>query len=180
MPTVNPVLVNDLLSGTLFPQPIVGETFLLKRDGVSLEVKSSVHGKLSGSGSFYLTNMRLVFHCSSKQSQVSFLAYQIDLHEIANAKFEQPIFGCNYLKGTTKPRDFGDVGDSFRIYFYKGGAGTFLHLLNDLLQRAISREMVSMSHYIVSPENVAFVDPSDPSIVYMQQPIPASSAPPAE
>lgn len=182
---INPIMVNDVLTSTLFPQPLAGETFLLKREGVSLEVKSSIHGKLTGSGLFFLTNMRLVFHCATKKSQGNFVAYQLDLHEITDPKFEQPIFGANYLRGNTLARQAGDVGDSWKIVFYKGGAGTFLGLLNDLLTQ-VARGGVSnpgrlgaLPVYVVSPQNVAFMDPTDPSVVYVQQPIPASSAPPA-
>ena len=178
MPTINPVLVNDVLTGTLFPQAFVGESFLLKRDGLSLEVNSSVHGKLSGSGSLYLTNMRLVFHCSKKHSQPTFMAYQVDLCEICDPKFEQPIFGANYLKGNTNPRSLGYVGDTFRMYFNKGGAGVFLHVLHEVLTRTSVNPSAPPPVYTVNPKDVAFMDPSDPSVVYVQQPIPSPSAPP--
>ena len=184
MPVVNPPLIQDQLSNELFPQPFVGETFLLKRDGVSVQIKSSLHGKMSGSGSFFLTNMRIVFHSSKSPSPKDFLAYQADLAEIVNSSFEQPIFGANYLKADVRPRHLGDPGDTFRITFNKGGAGTFLTLLNELLTQ-MSRSAATTNRpnqpvaAVYNPSNVGYIDPNDPSVVYIQQPIPVS-APPAE
>ena len=186
MPIVNPALIQDQLSNELFPQPFVGEIFLLRRDGVSIEVRSTLHGKMSGSGSFFLTNMRIVFHCSSKHNPKDFIGYQADLAEITNPSFEQPIFGANYLKIEARPRHLGDPGDTFRITFNKGGAGTFLTILNELMTQVSRSSIVTTSHpnqppiaAVYTPTNIGYIDPSDPSIVYVQQPM-VASAPPAE
>lgn len=183
MPIVNPVLVNDQLSDSVFPQPLFGETFILRREGVSIDLKSSVHGKLSGTGMFFLTNMRLVFYRSGKSSQRDFLAYQINLQEIRNPKYEQPVFGANYLKGDCAPQHPGDPGDSWRISFNKGGSGTFLPVLNDLLSQSARAPSTptAVGAWVVLSTNVGYIDPSDPSIVYIQQPVPGQVvAPPAE
>lgn len=183
MPIVNPVLVYDQLSDSVFPQPLLGETFILRREGVSIDLRSSVHGKLSGNGMFFLTNTRLVFYRSGASSKRDFLAYQINLQEIRNPKYEQPVFGANYLKGDCAPQHPGDPGDSWRISFNKGGSGTFLPALNDLLNRsarALSTP-TAVRTWVVPSTNVGYIDPSDPSIVYIQQPVPGHVfAPPAE
>jgi hypothetical protein len=185
MPVVNPVLVHDQLSGAIFPKPFQGEVFLLNRKGVSLEVKSTLHGKLTGSGEFFLSNTRIVFHCSKKKSQPQFLAYQIDISEIQNPKFEQPIFGANYLCGETASPSSGTLSDRWKITFYEGGCGTFLPVLNELLTRALTGRSTGLNGVRVQfapAEAVAYADPNDPSVVYLQQPVPGivASAPPAE
>jgi hypothetical protein len=183
MPTVNPPMVKDVLSGSLFPQPIVGELFLIRRDGISFEGKSGSYGKLKGNGSFFLTNMRLVVHVESKASPKELMSYQLLLSEICEPDFKQPIFGANYLEGKSNP-----PGDTWRITFNSGGAGTFLRILNDLLcqiARTIQSGVVVSStnpiatSYSPAACSVGYIDPSDPSVVYIQQPVPAS-APPLE
>jgi hypothetical protein len=183
MPTANPPMVKDIITGALFPQPIVEELFLLRREGVSFEIKSASYGKLKGSGSFFLTNMRLVLYSESKASPKEFMAYQFFLSEIAEPNFKQPVFGANYLEGKSAP-----PGDTWRITFNSGGAGTFLRVLNDLLCQVArnfqSRNLVNSAapmptSYTPASCNIGYIDPSDPSIVYIQQPVPAS-APPLE
>ena len=176
MPVVNPVLVHEQLSNTLFPQPFQGESFLLRREGVSLEVKSAMHGKLSGSGEFFLSNMRIVSHCKKKKSQPQFLAYQIDISEIVNPKFEQPLFGANYLRGETRSLVTAPSGDNWRITFYDGGCGTFLPILNELLHRVLNSgdsQSPGTPVRFAAAEAVAYADPNDPSVVYVHQPIAA-------
>ena len=182
MPVVNPVLIQDQLSEDIYPQPIVSETFILRRDSVSLDLQSVLHGKLKGSGSLFLTNMRIVIHCSQKSSQRDFVAYQIGLGEVVNPKFEQPIFGANYLKGQTKPQQVGQLGDSWRITFSNGGCCTLLPVLHSLLTAGAQAERShgpnaiqpgGMPVYQAIPTNVGYIDPNDPSVVYVHQPKPA-------
>lgn len=184
MPTVNPPLVKDLLTELLFPQPSPGEMFILRREGVSFEGVSSAHGKISGSGVLHLSNMRLVFHSTKTGKPKEFASYELHLPEIANLNFKQPIFGANYLEGESSLS-----ADKWRLTFYKGGCGTFLRILNELLNE-ISRISASAAavrvpqnpvvlSYSPAAGNVGYIDPSDPSVIYVQQPMPAS-APPAE
>jgi len=177
MPVVNPPLVKDLLTGLLFPQPYSGEVFLLRRDGVSFDATSGQYGKLSGSGSIHLSNTRLVFHSTKAGKPTEFVSYELLLSEISEPNFKQPIFGANYLEGLSNVSR-----DKWKLTFYKGGCGTFLRVLNELLSEIarINRSMneAVVLHYSPTSCNVGYVDPSDPSIVYVQQPVQASAPPP--
>ena len=179
MPTVNPPLVKDLITGLLFPQPYSREVFLLRRDGVSFEVASRQYGKMSGSGSIHLSNTRVVFHSVKTGKPKEFVSFELLLAEICQPNFKQPIFGANYLEGSSNITQ-----DKWKLTFYKGGCGTFLRVLNELLSE-IGRLTQTVDAAVVlqySPAacNVGYVDPSDPSIVYVQQPMAASAPPPAE
>jgi hypothetical protein len=177
MPTVNPPLVKDLITELLFPQPFVQETFLMRRDGVSFESSSTVYGKLSGSGSIHLSNTRLVFHCTKTGKPKEFVSYELLLSEIAEPNFKQPIFGANYLEGLSNL-----TGDKWKLTFYHGGCGTFLRVLNELLTALATMTRTVDSPVVLSYSpasvNVGYVDPTDPSIVYVQQPVAASAPPP--
>lgn len=178
MPSVNPPLVKDLLTGLLFPQPYPGEVFLMRRDGVSFQAATAQYGKLSGSGSIHLSNTRLVFHSTVSGKPKEFVSYELLLSEISEPNFKQPIFGANYLEGSSNV-----ARDKWSLTFYKGGCGTFLRVLNELLSEIARLTRTAATPVVLqySPAscNVGYVDPSDPSIVYVQQPV-AASAPPAE
>ena len=175
MPVVNAVLVKDLITDRIFPALQPGETLILRRENIHIEVRSNIHGKLSGSGELFLSNTRLVFHCINKPSPKDFLSYEISLREIINESFEQPIFGANYLKGDTNSQFSGGATDSWRIKFYSGGCGTLLPVLGNLIQDVRSRPQsyptVVQGHVVINPgQMVGYIDPSDPSVIYVQQP----------
>lgn len=162
----------------------MGEVFILRREGAIIQIDSPSYGKLSGSGSFFLTNMRFVFHCTSEAKPKNFLAYQADLSEMLNPKFEQPVFGANYLKVDSRTMGGAPRGDQFKLKFNKGGCGTFLAVLHELLTRVSITVVANPSVQTVSPpaaqfapNNVGYIDPSDISVIYVQQPN-APSAPP--
>lgn len=184
MTIINPPLVHDMLTGAYFPQAYIGEVFILRRDGANIQIDTPTYGKLSGTGAFFLTNMRFVFHCTSGAKPSNFLAYQIDLSEIANPKFEQPIFGSNYLTVDCRPMNGAQRGDKLKLKFNKGGCGTFLAVLHELLSRitvtVVSDPTVQASSPPAAqfaPSNVGYIDPSDISVIYVQQPH-TPSAPP--
>ena len=175
MPVVNAPLLKDVITDRIFPTLQPGEVLILRRENVKVEVRSAVHGKLSGSGELFLSSSRLVFHCMSKPSPKEFLSYELFLQEVVNESFEQPIFGANYLKGDTRPQISNGSGDSWRIIFYSGGCGTLLPVLGNLIQEVRTRPQtypgVVQGQVIVNPSQaVAYIDPSDPSIIYVQQP----------
>ena len=179
MPTVNTPLVKDLHTNLLFPQPNMQEQFMIRRDGVSFEAVSSPYGKISGSGSVHLSNMRLVFHCTKPGKPKEFVSYDLSLSEIVNPNFKQPVFGANYLEGSTRLQ-----ADKWKLTFYHGGCGTFLRVLNELLstiiQNVATRQADPHATAPYSPAacNVGYIDPTDPSVIYVQQPMPASAPPP--
>ena len=184
MPIINPIMLRDLISGNLYPQPYVNELFVLQRDNVSLKVSSPSHGKLSGSGLLHISNCRIVFHCLSAKSRTDFLSYELQLSEICKEKFEQPIFGANYLCGESAAGRLGEQGDAWRLTFCSGGCGTLLPVLADLLQRArllSNQNSQSSSNRPVVvqsiPQYVGYIDPNDPSVVILQQPVLNHAAP---
>ncbi len=170
MTIVNPPMTNDVLTGSLFPSPLPSESFILRRDGVAVDIKSPVYGRLTGTGEIFLSNIRIVFHCTGRKGKPDFVSYQLDLAEILRPKFEQPLFGANYLTGSTR----SVTPDTWTITFNKGGCGTLLPVLTDLLQRVGSVQPVTGGHraVVVPTTNVAYIDPNDPSFIYVQQPVP--------
>lgn len=170
MHSVNPFFLRDSVSSEIYPQPEIGEVFLIRRDSVSAELISSVHGKLAGSGVVFLTNKRIVFHSLSSKSRIDFMGFQLNLRMIHELQFHQPVFGANFLKGV----HISEMNhDPWKITFKSGGCGTFLPALSNAIERS---RMSSNSSQSLSPpisgkdaEIVAFVDPNDPSVVYTQQ-----------
>mmetsp|Transcript_12537 Transcript_12537/g.24180 ORF Transcript_12537/g.24180 Transcript_12537/m.24180 type:complete len:213 (+) Transcript_12537:87-725(+) len=175
---INPVLAQDSTSGDLFPCPQGGEAFVLKRDAIDFEVTLPRGGKLKGRGCFYLSSIRIVFVALERSSRADFKSFEIPLTALRQQKFEQPIFGANYLSGIAFPLD-GDPngllagGAKFSLTFNHGGCGTFLPLFFQLLaerQQPVSSPGVTQAAQDGRLDQVAFVDPSDPSTLYLSQP----------
>ena len=118
-----------------------------------------------------LTTARIV--CLN-QKNTAFKAFDLPLALTYNESFEQPIFGANYIKGTCKPllNLPGDV--NFKIWFMEGGCGTFapayLKMVHSM--RVNRRIDQNMQRNIANGtfNKTAYVDPNDPSIIYLQQP----------
>eukprot|EP00930_Biecheleria_cincta_P076790 TRINITY_DN64008_c0_g1_i1.p1 TRINITY_DN64008_c0_g1~~TRINITY_DN64008_c0_g1_i1.p1 ORF type:complete len:242 (-),score=33.83 TRINITY_DN64008_c0_g1_i1:102-776(-) len=203
---VNPMLAQDGASGSLFPMPESGEAFVLRRDNIDFECVLPRGGKLWGRGCFFLSSKRIVFVSEGKSCRQDFKSFGIPLQTIKKPKFEQPIFGANYLTGATKPAPGTEAdpmaapligGDTlFYLTFRSGGCNTFLPLLFQLLadvQASQPQGSVAQAAQEGRLNQVAYVDPSDPSVLYLSQPtavpgsqqstafeIEAPSAPPAE
>jgi hypothetical protein len=178
---LNPAL-NDI-SG----EPFLGdddELFLIRRDRVNFSVKESRLGKFSARGSLFLTTESLFFVASSPKSQRGclFQSFRIPLTKMTKEKFNQPIFGANNLKGRVVP-----VGDQnilrqldlqefkFCFTFNEGGCGTFLPIFFRLM--ATVRQYGDEAAAQIAPQVLsgsfaaAYVDPSDPSTIYVSQPL---------
>ena len=115
--------------------------------------------------------------CINKKTNSLFKAFDIPLAYIFNEKFEQPIFGSNYIKGTVKPLFNLLPGNThFKIWFTEGGFGTFVpgvfNLINSIKKnnyRGIDNKLLtSISSGTFS--KTAYVDPNDPSVIYLEQP----------
>jgi len=108
------------------------------------------------------------------------LGFDIPFALLYNEKFNQPIFGSNYLSGSTTPIGTMLPGNShFKIYFCNGGAGKFLHSFHAILDasrqaRKQGSMNVAFNQQLSSGQfmskNIAYVDPNDPSVVYVVQP----------
>mmetsp|Transcript_17366 Transcript_17366/g.47320 ORF Transcript_17366/g.47320 Transcript_17366/m.47320 type:complete len:215 (-) Transcript_17366:106-750(-) len=181
---INPTLAKDDVSGDLFPLPSAGEAFILKRDGIDFSCALPRGGKLTGRGVFYLSSKRIVF-VSSKSNRPDFTSFEVFLETLKAPKFNQPIFGANYLSGDAAPLP-GDLtsplaGHSahFTLTFNSGGCGTFLNLFFQLLSDI--QERTDASHLAQAAQDgrlnqVAFVDPNDPSVLYLSQPAAAPNS----
>jgi hypothetical protein len=142
---------------------------------------SELGSKVEIKGTLYLTTIRIVFVPSITNTY--FTAIDLPLQGITQDKFEQPIFGSNYLQGTIAPvPGRGLINPAkFRLYFHDGGAGTFLHVYFGLMEKLHHTPRVSVNTHppplFTAPqlqsfieEQQAYVDPSDPSVLYIAQP----------
>jgi len=156
------------------PVPMNGEIFVLSRDGISFSAKSGSH-KFEGKGDLYLSTLRLVF-VGKPNGRLS--GFDIPIATLVNESFNQPIFGANNLTGTSPPLDGTGLEADIKwgIYFNNGGVGTFLPLFFRLLSEMrtrMSQPAAPAASAVFSATDTqqivqaAFVDPSDPSKLYV-------------
>jgi len=173
--SLNPPL---LANGT--PAGILGEFFLLERDGIecSIETNSASYGKIVLNSAFLLvTSLRLCVY-SRIPSQAGLFSFDIPFRHITEESFEQPFFGANYLLMTVAPVEGGGLTSpcKVKIIFKKGGCGTFLRVFFSLMSSfrgagASSRTSFLQPHNVQSflAEQTAYIDPSDPSRLLLTQ-----------
>eukprot|EP00798_Chlamydomonas_sp_ICE-L_P008155 gene8155-1408_t len=183
----NPALVE--CQGELFPAPFPGESFLLQREGVMGEIDGlrTANGKWSSKGRMFLSNIRLVYIASAADPS-GLVAFDLPLVYMRNDKLNQPIFGCNNLSGQVWPAvSGGGPGGAlpphdFKIYFKEGGIGTFYPLYYTLTERAkqsfagpsaaqSAPAQPNPAQFAEGLVSRAFVDPNDPSTIYLSQPV---------
>ncbi|XP_020587654.1 uncharacterized protein LOC110029624 [Phalaenopsis equestris] len=184
--------LNPQLFPNGMPVPFVGEMFVLARDGVEFEVDKipgSGSGHVKAKGIIYISNVRIVF--VSKKPVGNFIAFDMPLLHIHEEKFNQPIFHCNNISGKVEPvipeehhRALYST-HSFKILFKEGGCGTFVPLFLNLIQSVRQYNQ----HYAAATEaaphldplqaaqtpvdemmRCAYVDPNDPTRIFLQQP----------
>ena len=182
-----------MLNPTLFsptqPAQIRGEHFLLQRTGISCEINVPGLPTLKGTGQLILTTLRMVFVVSKKVSLgdgMFFEAFDLPLTTLSEDKFNQPIFGANNLTGKVEPIVGGGLPGpaTFKLIFKEGGCGTFLHFYLRA-RREIKTGGGRLGSLAASGnlrmESAAFVDPNDPTVIFVVQPavavadIPAAS-----
>ncbi|KAL2938861.1 UPF0664 stress-induced protein C29B12.11c [Bienertia sinuspersici] len=120
-------------------------------------------------------------------------AQKFYLH-VHDEKFNQPIFHCNNISGYVEPvvpesenRALYST-HSFKILFKEGGCGTFIPLFFNLINsvRQYNASAAPVSEPRVDPLRAAqtpvddmmrhaYVDPNDPTKIYLQQPTPESN-----
>lgn len=126
----------------------------------------------------------------SHRSKANAESFEVPFRGLWDERFHQPIFSCNNLTATVQYYDDqpfnGDL--SIRLDFVEGGVNTFLPVFNNVLlatrvqmdaerRRADNIPPVAISDVAPQAEeyfphnNVAFVDPSDPSRIYTTQPV---------
>eukprot|EP00270_Netrium_digitus_P009301 TRINITY_DN2829_c0_g2_i2.p1 TRINITY_DN2829_c0_g2~~TRINITY_DN2829_c0_g2_i2.p1 ORF type:complete len:220 (-),score=35.94 TRINITY_DN2829_c0_g2_i2:123-746(-) len=190
--------VNPQLQPSGVPVPFWNEAFVLCRQGIELQLEGFPlvpNGKWTSKGMLFLSNIRMVFVPSSPHPPIS--AFDMPLLFVEKEAFNQPIFACNNLSGIVRPVAQGQVSASpyaFKILFKEGGVGTFLPLFFNILHMLRSMATTATpTAPVVSPASAppaaqianplpeeappveavvrhAFVDPSDPSTLYLEQP----------
>jgi hypothetical protein len=186
----NPALVTS--PDGIAPAPFPGETLALARHGVEIALDGlrTATGKWSATGTLWLTDVRLVFIAPSANAD-GLQAFDLPLAYITHDKFNQPIFGCNHLSGRVWPatEGGGPAGTlpphQYKLYFKEGGVGTLLPLYYRFVGDArVAAQRLSASSPPSSPSApqappqalqrlvaTALVDPSDPSKIFLTQPV---------
>ncbi|KAK1294564.1 hypothetical protein QJS10_CPA16g00707 [Acorus calamus] len=185
--------LNPQLYANGMPVAFVGEMFVLARDGVEFEVdKIPGGGHVKAKGIVYLSNIRMVFVASKPVG--NFVAFDMPLLYIHGEKFNQPIFFCNNISGLVEPVVPEDQPralystHSFKILFKEGGCGTFIPLFLNLIA-SVRQYNQHYARPVPAPDAAprvdplqaaqtpveemmrhAYVDPNDPTKIFLQQP----------
>ncbi|CAA0840254.1 Unknown protein [Striga hermonthica] len=180
--------LNPQLFPNAMPVPFLNEMFVLARGGVEFEIDKipgTQDGKFKAKGTIYLSNIRMVFVANKPVGNL--VAFDMPLLYVHDEKFNQPIFFCNNISGHVDPV----VPDnehralysthSFKILFKEGGCGTFIPLFFNLIgsvrqynQHQAAQPRVDPLQAAQTPVDEmmrhAYVDPSDPTRIFLQQP----------
>ena len=166
------------------PIPMEGEFFVLARSGISFSAKSG-STKLEASGTLYLSTLRMVV-VSDDARRAGFHGFDMPLATLYDESFNQPIFWANNLTGASPPLEGSSFSADIKwtIYFNNGGVGTFLPFFFRLLQEM--RQRLAQPAHAPSALNIAtmlvqaaYVDPSDPTRLFVPTPAPTQQAAPA-
>jgi len=168
--------LNPPLLHTGVPAPLDGEYLVLSRDGMEVEIKiENENSKYKGKGMLYLTTARMVF--VNKKNDGNWKAFDIPIAFMYNEKFNQPIFGANYVSCAVQPLyDLIPGHAKLKIWFMKGGCGTFLPLWRSIIHQIRQNNNEGPDPRFVEEvrqgnlDNIAYVDPNDPSRIFVSQP----------
>lgn len=119
-----------------------------------------------------MSTLRLVF-VSDKQDS-DFKSFDIPIRHLLDEDIVMPIFGNTYLKGSVKPL-FGLLpGNShFKLWFYNGKTHTFIKFLSRVIELQRKQQIQTAVHPNLQQmamgnyDRKAFVDPEDPTFVYI-------------
>ncbi|KAJ8759934.1 hypothetical protein K2173_010080 [Erythroxylum novogranatense] len=175
------------------PVPFVNEVFVLAREGVEFEVDKipgshGGHVKAKESSTYQISAWFLY-----NKPVGDFRAFDLPLLYVHGEKFNQPIFFCNNVSGLVEPvvpenenRALYST-HTFKILFKEGGCGTFVPLFFNLIntvrqqnqhQNFATGPRVDPLHAAQTPVDEmmrhAYVDPNDPTRIFLQQPAPQS------
>ena len=117
----------------------------------------------------------------SNKPTADFWSFDIPIATLYKEKVEFPLFGTTYLCGSTPPNQNLLPGlCHFKLWFNNGGCDTFIKLLSHWLKeiRKFNNNMEVFTQNSGMYSDVrngkfngqAFVDPNDPSQIFMQQP----------
>lgn len=156
------------------PCRVEGEFFIMKRDGIEFEMKVENGNKYSAKGFCILSTSRIV--CINNDKSSLFKCFDLPLLHISKESFEQPIFGSNYITGICSPLFNLLPGNiKFKIWFTHGGCGTFIPAFFDVISKVKKTkgnriDDSYMNKFSKGMVNNAYIDKSDPSVIYYEQP----------
>ena len=118
-----------------------------------------------------------MLHC---QPDGRLQGFDIPIATLFDESFNQPIFGANNLTGTSPPLDGTGLVDEIKwcVYFNNGGVGTFLplffRLVSEMRTRMAQPAANSTTDVFSAADTqqilqAAYVDPNDPSKLYVSQ-----------
>lgn len=118
----------------------------------------------------------------SGKPEPDFYSFDLPILNLFNEKVEMPIFGNNYLKGSSTPyQDLLPGNSHFKMYFNGGNSHTFISMLSKIIQEVRRANQMhqpfqnSQFYHDVRSGKFnfnAFVNPNDPSKLYTEQPKP--------
>ena len=121
-----------------------------------------------------LTSCRVI--CLNRKSS-AFKAFDLPLSLISEEDFVQPIFGANYITGKCMPLLNSLPGIiTFKVWLMTGGCGTFAPAYLRMVKSCRAnrgrgaQQSVINSYQVPSGGKTAYIDPNDPSVIYLQQP----------
>ncbi|KAK1935916.1 hypothetical protein X943_000356 [Babesia divergens] len=173
---INPVLAQDIHTKQLLPYCANDEYLLMHRPQTRFSVKIGMQ-YLKGRGDTFLTTHRIVFIKNrDKGFSEGFSSISMPFSNLDDPRFRQPIFGSNYLEGTIRPVADAAIPlrDTGKFYIcFDGGCAMFLKGFYMYYARVRNNSNAVMHAHPFSnaPETrSAFVDPDDPTHVYLTQP----------
>ena len=168
-------MLNPPLNSMGEPLRVEGEYFVMKRGGAEFEFKVERGSKYTGKGEMILTTCRVI--CLNNKNNSAFKAFDLPISLISQEGFEQPIFGANYICGKCKPLMNILPGNiSFKIWFMNGGCGTFAPAYLKMVASCRRNKNRGIEQKLMSTvqngtyRKTAYIDPNDPSVIYLQQP----------
>ena len=155
----------------------------LQRRGVAISVdtRDPALRTLMGSGCVYLTTVRFTFVADRPNGPFS--SFDIPLEGISSETFKQPVFGANRLEMEVAPVPGRGLVQPAHVSltFNDGGTNTLLRVFFGVMERW--RQPVEVrAAFFAAPqsfiqEQVAYVDSSDPTVLYLTQPTMAEGQP---
>lgn len=123
-----------------------------------------------------MTTCRLVLLNTGNKNS-AFKAFDIPLALLVKESFQQPFFGANYIDGTVRPLMNILPGNSdFKFWLMEGGCNTFVHNFLSLVKGIRKNKNKGPDQNLINSINngtynkTAYLDPNDPSVIYLEQP----------
>ncbi|KUF89926.1 DNA repair protein rad5 [Phytophthora nicotianae] len=135
--------------GKKLPLALENELFILQRAKITFQCKTPDHAVFKSKGRIYCTTQRIIFVAEKGVTQ----------HGCFFEAFNEDIGGGNF---------------SWKVTFANGGTGIVLPVFLRLMEKRKKKEEIDMN--FVQNQKKAFVDPNDPTVIYIAQPIKPVSA----